>query len=332
MATRDVVTIGASAGGISTLEELISKLSKDIPASIVIAQHLHPRSPSVLDHIIQRSTTLPVKFATDGEAMHPGHVYIAPPDFHVLVEPGYLRVVRGPRENRARPAVDPLFRSAAWSYGPRVVGVVLSGTLDDGASGLWAIRSCGGITIVQDPSEALHSEMPTSALMALNVDHVAPIETIALLLEDLARTPIDGASPSNRPATLGQELAAATREKDTNVEDMNRIGKPAGFACPACQGGLWELTEGELVTYRCHIGHAYGPESLQAAQGEETERALETALRALEDQGAAARRLSTRFEQRVPALALRYETQAAGLEEQSGVIRKLLRNGRRIDD
>jgi len=333
MATRDIVTVGASAGGIETLQKLVAKLPPDLPASIMIVQHLHPRTPSTLDQILQRATTLPVRFATDGERLHPGHIYVAPPDCHLLVEPEFLRVVRGPRENRHRPAVDPLFRSAAWAYGPRVVGVVLSGTLDDGASGLWAIRTCGGVTIVQDPSEAAHNEMPTSALMALSVDHVATLDTIALLLDDLARRPIDRQSvPSSRPEALGQEVSVTTRDRDTNVEDMRKLGKPAGFSCPACHGGLWELNEGELVAYRCHIGHAFGPESLQVAQGEEVEMALESALRALEEQSAAARRLGDRFEQRVPALAARYGNQAAGLEEQTALLRRILRNGLQPND
>jgi two-component system, chemotaxis family, protein-glutamate methylesterase/glutaminase len=328
MATRDIIAIGASAGGIKTLQQLLSKLPDDFPAAVMIVQHLHAGTPSVLDGILQRATTLPVRFASDGEPIRPRHVYIAPPDRHLLIEPDYLRVVRGPRENRHRPAVDPLFRSAAWSYGPRVVGVIVSGTLDDGASGLWAVRSCGGVTVVQDPAEASHNGMPTSALMTLNVDHVAPIESIATLLDSLARSPVNGQpAPSQRPERIGLQLAAITREADTDVEDMRKLGKPAGFSCPACHGGLWELDEDELVLYRCHIGHAFGQESLEAAQTAEVERALESAMRALEERGATARRLSSRFEQRVPELALRYANQARRVEEQAAVIRKLLRNG-----
>ena len=333
MPGHDVIVIGASAGGIITLRQLLTMLKPDLPAAIVIVQHLHPRFPSSLDKLLSSQSALPVTFANDGESIQHGQVYIAPPDNHVLVEPGRLRVVRGPRENRHRPAVDPLFRSAAWAYGPRVVGVVLSGTMDDGASGLWAIRSCGGLTIVQEPSDALHGEMPTSALMINNVDHVEPLPGIATLLDRLAREPVEErrgtASP---PEPLGLEVAAATRETDTDVEDMRKLGKPAGFTCPACHGGLWELNEGEMVVYRCHIGHAFGPDSLQTAQSEDVEMALECALRALEEQRAAARRLGERFERTAPALADRYETQATGLEERAAVIRKVLRNGTAQND
>ena len=332
MATHDIVTIGASAGGVQTLGRLLEHLPADLPAAIMMVLHLHPQSPSVLDHLLSRSSKLPVRFARDGDAIEHGQVYIAPRDNHLLVEPGRLRVVRGPRENRHRPAVDPLFRSAAWAYGPRVVGVVLTGTLDDGASGLWAIRSCGGATVVQDPADALHAEMPTSALMTLNVDHCLSLPAIADLLVELAHQPLDGSPTPVPPEPLGLEVAVATRETHADVEDMRKLGKPAGFTCPSCHGALWELNEGELAVFRCHIGHAFGPDSLQAAQTEGVEQALESALRALEEQSATARRLGDRFEQNVPDLAVRYGAQAAGLEEQAAVIRKVLRNGVKLND
>ncbi|MFN2572080.1 MAG: chemotaxis protein CheB [Gemmatimonadales bacterium] len=331
MTTHDIITIGASAGGIETLGRLLGMLPADFPASIMIVQHLHPRFESHLDEILARKSALPVTFARDGESIERGHVYLAPPDNHLLVEPNRLRVVHGPKENRSRPAVDPLFRSAAWAYGPRVVGVVLSGTLDDGASGLWAVRSCGGVTVVQDPAEAIRAEMPTSALMTLNVDHCAPLETIAVLLNTLARQPVVTVA-GNPPEALGLEVSAVTRERDTDVEDMKKLGKPVGFTCPACHGGLWELNEGKFDLYRCHIGHAFGPDSLQGAQSDEVERAMESALRALEEKSATARRLVERFEERVPALATRYGRQAEDAERQSTVVRQLLRGGAPLDD
>jgi two-component system chemotaxis response regulator CheB len=327
MATHDIVVLGASAGGIQTLQRLVEGLPADLPATILIVQHLHPRAHSVLDQILGRSAALPVEFAQDGQSLDPGHIYIAPTDNHLLVGPGRLRVVRGPRENRHRPAVDPLFRSAAWTYGPRVVGVVLSGTMDDGASGLWAIRSCGGVTVVQDPADAQYAEMPMNALRTLHVDHCLPLPAIAELISKLAHEAIDETAKRSRPEALGKEVSVATRETDTDVEDMRKLGKPVGFTCPACHGALWELNEGELAVFRCHIGHSFGPDSLQAAQADEVEMALESGLRGLEEQSAAARRLGTRFEQKVPELSARYEAQANGFEQQAAVIRKVLRNG-----
>lgn len=331
MATHDIVVLGASAGGIETCGRLLDRLPADLPAAILIVQHLHPEQPSMLDQILGRFTALPVRFAEDGEAIHPGQVYIAPRDNHLLVAPGHVRVVRGPRENRHRPAVDPLFRSAAWTYGPRVVGVVLSGTLDDGASGLWAIRSCGGVTVVQDPADAKHAEMPLSALMTLNVDHTLPVPEIAELLQRLAREPVATTTRPLPAEDLGFEVSVATREKDTNSEDMRKLGQPSGFTCPTCHGPLWELNEGELTMFRCHIGHAFGPDSLQEAQAEDVEVALESALRALEEQGTAARRLGRKYEH-IPELTTRYEVQADRLEKQAGIIRKLLRIGVTLDD
>lgn len=328
MTTHDIITIGASAGGIQTLIQLVALLPGDLPAALMIVQHLHPRFDSNLPALLEWRGTLPAAFARDGEPINNGRVYIAPPDHHVLVEPNRLRVVRGPKENRHRPAVDPLFRSAAWAYGPRVVGVVLSGMLDDGAAGLWAVRSCGGVTVVQDPAEALHAGMPTSALMTLNVDHCLPLAGIAELLRKLSREPIDPRRRVARPVTVGVEAATVNRENDTNVEDMQQLGKPAGFACPTCHGGLWELDDGELLRYRCHVGHAFGPDSLLAEQSEDVETALESALRALEERGATARRLGERFTERAPTLAAHYAAQAEGIEQQTAVLRRVLRGER----
>ena len=329
MPTHDIVVIGASAGGIDAIRRLIATLPADFPGAIIIVQHLHPQSPGTVPASLQSLTKLRVHTAVDGMAIEPGHVYVAPPDRHVLLTPDRLHVTRGPEENRHRPAVDPLFRSAAYNYGRRVVAVVLSGTMDDGASGLWSVRTCGGITIVQDPTEAQYSEMPTSALMTLDVDYCLGLDGIASTLDRLARESVNGA-PAPAPGLLkriGREAAFAAGDKDTNVEDMDSLGKPSGFSCPACHGVLWELDDGKFVHYRCHIGHAFGPDTLLAAQADEIDMALESALRALEEKGAAARRLRDRMSDKVPALAARYETQAAGTEEHAALIRRVLRRG-----
>jgi two-component system, chemotaxis family, protein-glutamate methylesterase/glutaminase len=325
--THDVITIGSSAGGIEALKKLVAELPADLPAAIMIVQHLSPRMKSVLDQILSKAGRLKATFPIDGQPIEPAQIYIAPPDNHLLVEPGKLRVVRGPKENRHRPAVDPLFRSAAWAYGPRVIGVILSGTLDDGVSGLWAIRSCGGVTIVQDPNEALHADMPLNALVALNVDHCLPLNAIGVLIDKLARQPGEPHRAITPPKSLQYETKVAAMGKDTDVEDLSKLGNPAGFTCPSCHGSLWELSDGELVRYRCHIGHAFGPESLMDAQTDDVEAALDAALRALEEQGAAARRLGSRFEHSMPALAIRYESQAEELEQRAQLIRKVLLQG-----
>src|SRR4051812_33241997 len=193
MQSHDIIVIGASAGGVETLKQLVAGLPAELPAAVFVVLHVTPNGPGYLPRILEKAGPLPVCSPKDGDGIANGRIYVAPPDHHMLVEPGRLRVVRGPKENRHRPAVDPLFRSAAWAYGPRVIGVVLSGTLDDGAAGLWAIKSCGGVAVVQDPEDALFGEMPASALACVDADHVAPLEEIPLLLAELVRSPATGA-------------------------------------------------------------------------------------------------------------------------------------------
>src|SRR3954470_2925577 len=186
MPSHDIIVIGASAGGVETLKALVRGLPAELPAAVFVVLHVAPGGPGYLPQILAKAGPLPASFPEDGEAIANGRIYVAPPDHHLLLEPGRVRVVRGPKENRHRPAADPLFRSAAWAYGPRVIGVVLSGTLDDGAAGLWAIKSCGGVAIVQDPEDALFDEMPASALASVDADHVAPLEELPLILAELA--------------------------------------------------------------------------------------------------------------------------------------------------
>ena len=193
-----------------------------------------------------------------------GRIHVAPPDNHLLVERDLVRVIRGPRENRHRPAIDPLFRSAAWSYGPRVVGVVLTGNLDDGTAGLWAIKSCGGTTVVQEPEDAQHPDMPMSALMHNRIDHRLPLREIPALLVRLVQEQVDGALPTP-PAGLKDEIEFTKMNRD--LRDSQRLGALSPFTCPSCRGALWELEEGGHLRYRCHTGHAFSNASLLIDQG-----------------------------------------------------------------
>jgi two-component system chemotaxis response regulator CheB len=171
----NVIVIGASAGGVEPLRYIVRALPADFPAAIFIVMHLSPLSPSVLPNILGTRGRMKVGGAVDGQPIEPANVYVAPPDMHLLVEPGYMRLSRGPRENRHRPAIDPLFRSAARSYGSRVIGIVLTGMLDDGAQGLHVVKSQGGIAIVQDPEEAAFNPMPLSAMKNNHVDYVLKV-------------------------------------------------------------------------------------------------------------------------------------------------------------
>ena len=196
---RDIIVIGASAGGVEALSQLARHLPADLPAAVFVVLHVPPYSPGLLPRILSRSRTLPASHPADGEAIRNGRITIAPPDHHLLLEGGRIRLTRGPRENGHRPAVDPLFRTAACSFGPRVVGVVLSGTLDDGTAGLAAIKQRDGVAVVQDPDEALYTGMPRSAMESVAVDYCLPINGIAELLVRLAREPFEARSEVDPP-------------------------------------------------------------------------------------------------------------------------------------
>jgi two-component system chemotaxis response regulator CheB len=254
MINRDIVTIGTSAGGVEALRFLAGKFPRDFPATVLVTIHLASDFRSELDEILSKCGPLPVSFAREGEPMQKGHVYIAPTQHHLIIDGESLFLGVGPRENNSRPAIDAMFRSAAACCGGRVIGVVLTGTLGDGASGLWTIRQCGGITVVQDPSDAAFPDMPRTAMILVQPDHVARLADIPTLLARLAREP-DG-TPKTVPETLKYEVEVA-RSGRGNMKDMDRFGRRSVLSCPDCGGIMWEIEEGRLLRYRCHTGHAY---------------------------------------------------------------------------
>ena len=280
-----IVVIGGSAGGLTALLNLVSLLPADLPAAVLVALHLSPSSPGSHPGLLSGRGRLPAVEATHGQPILPGHIYIAPPDFHLLVAPGTLQLSHGPRENRQRPAVDPLFRSAARAYGPRIIGVVLSGTLDDGTAGLLAVKARGGIALVQDPQEASFPGMPQSAIDHVRVDAVLDVAGLAQRLTELAQAPpaIEPRQPTPAKAVeTNQELESTQLAKST-LERTEHPGVQSEFGCPDCGGVLWEIDDGSLVRYRCRVGHALTSRALLAAQSAELENALWTALRALEE-------------------------------------------------
>jgi two-component system chemotaxis response regulator CheB len=320
MSGHDIIVVGASAGGVETLQKLVALLPADLPASVFVVQHTSPHARSQLPEILTRRGPLPASFARDREEILLGRIYVAPANCHLLIEPGVLRVVRGPRENRHRPAIDPLFRSAAWAYGPRVVGVVLTGYLDDGTAGLWAIKTCGGVTIVQAADDALHADMPRNAARAADVDHSLPVSEIAPLLDRLAREPARPNGIRKPPVSLETEIEFAKMDRD--ISDMNGIGTLSPFTCPACRGALWELREGEdVLRYRCHTGHAFSSESLVTDQTVAIEDALYSALRAVEEKSAVLRRLGERHASHAGG---DYETRARELDQTAEILRSML--------
>ncbi|HEU4565834.1 MAG TPA: chemotaxis protein CheB [Gemmatimonadaceae bacterium] len=325
MAGHDIIVIGASAGGVEALRALVRFLPADLPAALFVVLHVPADAPSVLPRLLARAGPLPASHARDGEPIAHGHIYVAPPNCHMLVKRGRIALSSGPRENGHRPAVDPLFRSAAAAFGPRVVGVVLSGNLDDGTAGLQAIKRQGGTALVQDPEEAHYVGMPTSAIGNVAVDEVLPIQKLAAELVRLAAEPV----PEDRP------LVTEEMEEELDVVEIieqppgdDPPGRASGFTCPECHGALFELRDGVLVRYRCRVGHAFGIDALAAEQARYLETALWTALRALEESAEFARRMAERYERSgAEERAARYVARAQEVEARAELIRDLLRAG-----
>ncbi len=324
MAKRDLVVIGASAGGVEALRELVQALPRDLPAALVVVMHLSPSNPSVLPSILSRARTLPAVAATEGARLERGRIHVAPPDHHVLVHDGGLHLTRGPRENGHRPAVDPLFRSASRWWGPRVVAVVLSGSLDDGTSGAFAVKARGGRVLAQTPESALYDGMPRSVIERVGADVVGSPAELAAELARLVREEVPDMRPERPP--VGD---AYVEDQDMGQEtDRAPEGLASAFTCPECHGALWELKDGELVRYRCRVGHAYGPDSLAAAQADHVEEALWAAYRALEEAESLSTRLAGRARQQgFEQVAVRYEDEGRAAGRRAAVIRGVLQTG-----
>jgi two-component system, chemotaxis family, protein-glutamate methylesterase/glutaminase len=333
MPGHDVVVVGASAGGVEAVSTLVAGLPADLPAAVCIVVHLRPDAQSRLTQVLARATSLPVVPARDGAPLRSGTIHVAVPDLHLLVERGddghgVLRVIRGPRENRARPAVDPLFRSAALAFGPRVIGVVLSGALDDGTAGLWTVKDRGGIAVVQDPDDAAVSSMPTSALAEVAVDEVAPAHDLGPLLGRLAREPVAPTAmyAAEEPAGELQREVGITVLSDEYHQESERYGRPSRFSCPECGGVLWDVSGRGPFRFRCEVGHAHTAASLAESQTEAVEAAMWSALRALEDKAELARRRSSAAtEHGLPLYAASFAVQEQAAEQHAAALRALLR-------
>ncbi len=320
---RDIIVIGASAGGIEACKKLISFVPPDFPAAVFIVVHLPARGTSLLPRIFARADHLPAEHAQDGEAVTGGRFYVAPPDHHLVLEDSRVRVTRGPFENGMRPAVDVLFRSAARAYGPRVIGVILSGSLHDGTLGLRAVKEAGGLAVVQTPSEAAFPDMPQSAIENVPVDYVLPLAEMGPLLVRLAREKL----PPEWPAVEEEEdLTSRMVREDLAREEAGAA--PDGrsiYTCPDCGGALWEVREGRIRRYRCHVGHSFSDESLLDHQDGNIEQALWSAVRALVERAALSRSLAARLEARgAQDSATRLQLRAEEAERRSEQIRRLL--------
>jgi two-component system, chemotaxis family, protein-glutamate methylesterase/glutaminase len=330
MAVRDIVVVGGSAGSIEVLTELVAGLPPDYPGSIFVVVHFPGSVRSALPRILSRAGPLPARHPVDGELIEPGRIYVAPPDFHLHLAQDHIHLTRGPKENGHRPAADPLFRTAASAYGPRVVGIILSGNLNDGTGGLLRIKQRGGVALVQDPETALYQGMPRSAIEHVAVDHVLPVQEISGMVAELALRPVE----SLEVGGMSDEFTSIREADEVAVVDrQTQPGVPSTMACPECHGVLWEQKEEDLIQFRCRVGHAYSAEALLVHQSEQLEAALWTALRALEEHSALARRLAARAMGRGHShSASSFTEQAMDAEHHASVIRTVLDAGVRIDN
>ena len=317
--SQQLIVVGASAGGVGALLAIAAGLPPDFAAPILVVLHTGAHRSLLPELISSRGPNAAVT-ARDGDVPRSGTFHVAPPDHHLLLEGGALRLWRGPKENHARPAIDPLFRSAALACGPRVVGVILTGLLDDGSAGLRAVKDCGGIAVVQDPADAFEPGMPTSALASVEADHVVPLSQMAELLCALAQ-PRRPAPPVAAPDALRHEHEASFGA--TDMKALKTIGSPSTFTCPDCGGTLFELHDQRPVRFRCHTGHAYSLRSLASMQEQVTEDALWASLRALQEKEAILRRMARMQAAQSPGSEGQALKEAAGLVQVIEALRAL---------
>jgi two-component system chemotaxis response regulator CheB len=320
MSNHDIIVIGGSSGATNPLKTIVGALPADLPAAVFIVLHIPARSIGILAGVVGAVSRLPVHAAAEGMPIRSGNVYLAPPDHHLILSKGSMRLGRGPRENMARPAIDPLFRSAAIAYGPRVIGVVLSGLLNDGASGLEAVKRCGGIAIVQDPLDAIADEMPRSALAAVEADLSVPSARIGDLLSDLAREPAGPGIPV--PPELRIEVDIASGER-VDSEVISGIADPSPLSCPQCGGVLSVIRDSKPLRFRCQVGHGLSADALAKEQESAVDEALRVALRIVEERAELVHRLAEdgRSSGR-RAVAELYDERAAEYRRYADIIRK----------
>ncbi|MBD63619.1 MAG: chemotaxis protein CheB [Halobacteriovoraceae bacterium] len=278
---RDIFVIGGSAGAIEELRTLLHEIDENFKGILFVAIHLSPYSKSELDLILGRECKIPVKFAQHKEKFEPGHVYLAVPNRHFLVDEDCMYLTNGPRENRSKPAIDPLFRSAAVSMQQRVTGILLSGNLDDGSAGLLAVKDCGGETLIQKPETARFPDMLHNARAVAPIDNICNIREMGQFINKTAK---EKANPKSRfiPENLKLEVDISLKAQ-SDIDLQNQLGSQVPFICPECNGPLWEMKDKRIKRYRCHTGHAYTLKNLAAGQEESIEEALWAALRTLEE-------------------------------------------------
>ena len=322
---RDIVVVGASAGGVEVLMKLVQQFPADFPASVFIVMHIPAEYPSKLALILSRHSQLPVTHPKNEESIEAGHIYVAPSDHHLLIDRGRIRLSRGPRENHFRPAIDVLFRSAARSGGQRVIGVLLTGVLDDGSAGLFAIKSLGGKAVVQDPADAPYADMPRNAMKVVEIDHCVPVSEMGGLLSSMVNEPIED-KKVDVPPDMDLEVNIAL-DYNAFEHGVMQLGELTSYTCPECHGALAQINEGKLVRFRCHTGHAYSLNTLLVEVTKAIDTALWDTLRAIEESELLmchiARHLSENDQTDIAEIVLKKSTEAS---ERAKAVKKLVLN------
>lgn len=314
---HDIIAIGASAGGVEALT-LLTQLLPKLDASIFVVVHTGPAGPGMLAKLLSQRGKWPAEVAENDAPIEPGRVYVAPPDRHLVLESDRMRLLRGPLENRHRPAVDALFRTAAAAFGSRVIGVVLTGYLDDGTAGANAIKRRGGIVIAQHPEDAMVPGMPESVIANTQVDYIVPLQDMPALLTRLVGDPLSTA-----------DQKAAEHPMSVSNENVDPTGTPSAYTCPECSGTLWEVNDQGLLRFACRVGHSLTADSMMEDQTESAERALWAALRALQERADLSTRMARRAEERGHSMAAqRYIEMAESAAHDATVLRNLLTNGK----
>lgn len=315
MPHHDIMVIGMSAGGLEASIAIVSALPAAFPAALFVVTHMPAQGPSFLPDILSNAGPLPAMHVGDGMAIEPGKIYCATPDHHLLIEPGHIHSVRGMKENGFRPAIDATLRTAARAYGSRVVGVILTGMLDDGTAGLLAVKRRGGIAIVQDPAEALYPSMPSTARRYVALDAVLRLAEIAPMLVRLTNEPAPAPKEIAVDDHIDLEARISQLDRDA-LERADTLGVPAPFSCPDCAGVLMEFYDGDLLRFRCQIGHAYSPESLVAHQTDQVDATFWSAFRAVDERATLLLRLAREAQRLNDTTAVQRFTQFAKRAEQ----------------
>jgi two-component system chemotaxis response regulator CheB len=322
MTNRNIIVIGGSAGATAPLKQILGRLPADLPAAVFVVLHIPAQGIGILSTVVSSASALPVRQAESGMKIEPGQIYLGAPDHHLLLSGDNILLGRGPRENMVRPAIDALFRSAALYHGSRVIGVLLSGLLSDGAAGLNAIKRCGGMTVVQDPLDAISDEMPRRAMEATTIDLCVPGATMGDVLSDLVREPAGVPLPVPPEIRLEVEIAAGERIGSDSLASM---ADPVALTCPACGGVLSEVTDARPMRFRCQVGHAYTIDARAKEQEGRVDEALRVALRIIEERAELVHRMAAdgRRSGR-PAVAEMYEARAVEYREYADMIRRVV--------